>query len=163
VNRRATITAVLCLAAASIPVSVTARTTLPPRVCQPLTKPRVRALFDTWNKALEDQTAKSVTALYGNDATLLPTVEVGPYTKPSEQFFDYFKHFVERHPVATIDEASRFITIRGNLAYDIGLYDFLVDGEDGQNGETIKARYTFIYECEQGVWRIAHHHSSKQP
>jgi uncharacterized protein (TIGR02246 family) len=161
-NRRAISVALLCLTLPRVP-SVDARTVNPPKACQPLNDTRVRVLFDNWNKALEDRTGKSVTALYAHDATLLPTLEVGPYTKRNDEILHYFEHFVLRNPVATIDEQHRFIKIHPGVAYDIGLYSFLVDGETTKQREVVKARYTFIYECEQGLWRISHHHSSKEP
>jgi hypothetical protein len=119
----------------------------------------VKALFVQWNEALGDPTANKVVALCANDATLLPTVENGPYILENEPFTkanglkEYFVHFVERKPVATIDEAKRFIKVGCNIAYDIGLYSFEVNGEHATNRETIRARYTFIYSCPSSkVW-----------
>jgi uncharacterized protein (TIGR02246 family) len=166
VNRRSTIVACLglVLAATATPTAVSARTANPPRKCEEIDKGKIKALFVKWDKALEDITATKVVALYAKDATLLPTVENGPYTTPAE-IKKYFVHFVERKPVATIDETKRVIKLGCNVAYDIGLYRFEVNGEHTDNRETIKARYTFIYEWDAASrsWLIAHHHSSQQP
>jgi len=165
VSRRFVVGAALWLAVASIavPPMVSARTADTQRTCAPIDAKKVRELFSEWNKALEDETAARVVALYAADATLLPTVENGPYTKADGGIKAYFVHFVELKPVATIDEAKRFIKTGCNVAYDIGLYSFEVNGEHTTNRETIRARYTFIYKWDGGRWLIAHHHSSKEP
>eukprot|EP00804_Cyclotella_cryptica_P022469 CCRYP_015110-RC/>CCRYP_015110-RC protein AED:0.06 eAED:0.06 QI:732/1/1/1/0.75/0.8/5/266/459 len=42
---------------------------------------------------------------------------------------------------------------------DTGIYEFTL----GATGEKVKARYTFNYVLEDGVWKIQHHHSSVLP
>jgi uncharacterized protein (TIGR02246 family) len=153
----------LVLAASAAPAQVDARTSDAPRTCAPIDAKRVKALFTEWDKALQDETATKVVAMYADDATLLPTVENGPYTKADGSIKNYFVHFVELKPVATIDETKRFIKIGCNVAYDIGLYTFEVNGEHTTNRETIRARYTFIYQWDGKRWLIAHHHSSRAP
>jgi uncharacterized protein (TIGR02246 family) len=122
----------------------------------------VKVLFVRWNEALQDPGANKVVALCANDAKLLPTVENGPYTK-TDGLKEYFVHFIEQKPVATIDESKRFIKVGCNIAYDIGLYSFEVNGEHTTSRETIRARYTFIYKWDGKRWLIAHHHSSTEP
>ena len=163
-DRRLVISACLglLLAAPAAPTSVWARTGYTSQRCEPIDTKEVKALFVQWDKALEDSSATKVVALYANDATLLPTVENGPYTK-ADGLKEYFVHFVARKPVATIDETKRFIKIGCNVAYDIGLYSFELNGEHTPNRETIKARYTFIYKWDGKRWLIAHHHSSAEP
>jgi uncharacterized protein (TIGR02246 family) len=165
-NRRSSIAACLglVLAAITAPAAVSARTANPPQKCEEIDTGKVKALFVKWDKALEDITAKEVVALYARDATLLPTVENGPYTTPAE-IKKYFVHFVARKPVPTIDETKRVIELGCNVAYDIGLYTFELNGEHTDNRETVKARYTFIYKWDTRAkkWLIAHHHSSKEP
>lgn len=163
-NKKSVVVAFLGLAVTMIvvPSAAGAREPTHPTDCQPISKARVAALFDTWNKALGDPSANSVVNLYANDATLLPTVENGPYGTKAD-IKKYFVHFVELQPVATIDQKSRSITLGCNVAYDIGLYSFEVNGDHSANRETIQARYTFIYKWDGAHWRIAHHHSSKQP
>jgi uncharacterized protein (TIGR02246 family) len=165
-NRKSAIVACLglVLALTVTPATVSARTANPSQKCEEIDTGKVKALFVKWDKALEDPTAAKVVALYAPDATLLPTVENGPYTTPAE-IKKYFVHFVERKPVATIDESKRVIRLGCNVAYDIGLYTFEVNGEHGDKRETIKARYTYIYKWDARTksWLIAHHHSSQQP
>jgi uncharacterized protein (TIGR02246 family) len=152
----------LAVAAVAVPSGAGAREPGPQPKCQPINHERVAALFDTWNKALGDPSANAVVELYANDATLLPTVKNGPYgTKAALK--QYFITFLALKPVATIDQKSRSITVGCNVAYDIGLYSFEVNAAQAANRETIQARYTFIYKWDGRHWRIAHHHSSKQP
>ena len=42
---------------------------------------------------------------------------------------------------------------------DNGIYLFYM----GTTGETVKARYSFVYTIENGKWKISHHHSSQMP
>jgi uncharacterized protein (TIGR02246 family) len=171
VNRKSAIALCLglSLAVMAAPVTANARTGETSQRCEPIATKEVEALFVRWNEALEDPSANKVVALYANDATLLPTVENGPYTLENEPFTktnglkEYFVHFVERKPVATIDEAKRFIKVGCNIAYDVGLYSFEVNGDHTTNRETIRARYTFIYRWDGKRWLIAHHHSSAEP
>lgn len=163
-NRRSAIAVCLGLSVAvmAAPATTYARNGEASQKCEPIGTKGVKALFVRWNEALEDPSANKVVALYANDATLLPTVETGPYTK-ADGLKEYFVHFVERKPVATIDEAKRFIKVGCNIAYDIGLYSFELNGEHTTSRETIKARYTFIYRWDGKRWLIAHHHSSAEP
>ena len=163
-NRRSAIAVCLglSLAVMAAPTTAGARTGDTTQKCEPIGTAAIKALFVRWNEALQDPSAAKVVALYANDATLLPTVENGPYTK-ANGLKEYFVHFVERKPVATIDESRRFIKIGCNIAYDIGLYSFEVNGANTPDRETIKARYTFIYKWDGKRWLIAHHHSSAEP
>ena len=74
---------------------------------------------------------------------------------------DYFVHFLERNPQGTID--SRTIRISCNTASDVGTYTFKLSGKTPGTTETVKARYSFIYELRDGKWVIVHHHSSAMP
>jgi hypothetical protein len=73
----------------------------------------------------------------------------------------YFDYFLKQSPVATID--TRVIQTGCNFAYDIGLYTFMVDGDQPGSRKQVKARYTFIYAPVHGKWLIEHHHSSALP
>jgi uncharacterized protein (TIGR02246 family) len=159
-NRRWTTVALLWLALASFaaPQHAAARAQAH---CAPISETTVKNLFTTWSRALLEHTPDKVVALYGKDATLLPTVEVGPYMH--DDIRKYFVHFLEKRPVATMDDHARVITLGCNVAYDIGLYSFELNGNPPTVRETVKARYTFIYKWDGREWKIAHHHSSKAP
>ena len=161
-NGRSTIIAFVGIAAAIVaaPEPVSARPTPQTQTCTPEQRQTVKNYFAKWNRALTAPNEGLIVALYAAGATLLPTLEAGPYSKGNgPEFANYFQGFVKRTPVATIDESKRTIICGPNIAYDTGLYSFKLHSPD----ETVKARYTFIYQFSGGVWHIAHHHSSKEP
>jgi uncharacterized protein (TIGR02246 family) len=128
--------------------------------CQKITDNQVAELFDRWNASLATKNPDAVIANYASDATLLPTVQNGPLVGPAAMR-DYFVHFLALSPEGKIDQ--RVIHIGCNIAYDIGLYTFTVDGDQPGIRKQLKARYTFIYAPEHGKWLIVHHHSSATP
>jgi uncharacterized protein (TIGR02246 family) len=90
----------------------------------------VEALFDRWNRALATKNPDTVVANYAPDATLLPTVQNGPLIGPAA-IRGYFVHFLEKSPQGTIDR--RIVHIGCNIAYDIGLYTFELDGDPARH------------------------------
>ncbi|HTR18092.1 MAG TPA: SgcJ/EcaC family oxidoreductase, partial [Acetobacteraceae bacterium] len=115
--------------------------------CQKITNDQVAALFDRWNRTLATQNPDAVVANYATDATLLPTVQNGLLIGPAA-IRGYFVHFLEKAPQGTIDQ--RVIHIGCNIAYDVGLYSFTVNGDQPGSRKQMKARYTFIYAPEHG-------------
>ena len=99
-------------------------------------------------------------ATYAPNASLLPTVQNGPLIGP-QAIGKYFDHFLAQSPEATIE--TRVIRTACDVAYDIGLYSFMVDGDQPGTRKQVRARYTFIYAPVHGKWLIAHHHSSAVP
>lgn len=128
--------------------------------CQTISKPQVIALFDEWNEALLTKRTDAMVAKYAADATLLPTVQNGPLIGP-EAIGQYFTDFLKKSPQAEV--TARAIRTGCNIAYDIGLYTFTVDGDQPGKRTQVKARFTLIYAPVHGKWMIAHHHSSADP
>lgn len=131
-----------------------------PAGCQQMTETLAKALFDEWNKALQ-QNPETVVRTYTLDAVLLPTFENGPLIGRAE-IRGYFDHFLEQHPVGRID--TRAIIPAGcNTGVVAGLYTFTVN--EGTARVDKPARYTFVYVYESVPrrWLIAHHHSSARP
>lgn len=128
--------------------------------CAAITPKQVAALFDHWNAALATKDPDAVVRTYARDAVLLPTVENGPLIGP-DAIRGYFVAFLKKNPNGTIDQ--RTIRVGCNMAYDVGLYTFTVDGDQPGSRTQVLARYTYIYEPRGGQWLIVHHHSSKQP
>jgi uncharacterized protein (TIGR02246 family) len=123
--------------------------------CQAVNETDIAALFDRWNRSLATLDPDQVTANYAPDGVLLPTVSNIPRTNHAE-IRDYFVHFLEKTPQGHIDR--RIVKIGCNLALDMGIYTFTFKG-----GQTVQARYTYVYEYRGGKWLIAHHHSSAMP
>lgn len=142
--------------------------------CVPVTKAKIANLFVRWNDALQvpqkdwdHPNPDAVVKLYAEDAILLPTVEIGPYTG-HKQIADYFEHFLVNKPIGKIDKSE--IRIGCNMAFDAGLYTFTFtrcpqppQPADPNCPASVKARYTYVYKFDGRKWLIAHHHSSVQP
>lgn len=127
-------------------------------ICAPATRRLAEELFDEWNAALQTGDAARVTNLYAEDGVLLPTVSNVPRTNHAE-IQDYFEHFLEKHPVGTVN--TRNVKIGCNKLTDAGTYTFRVT--DGEETRDVPARYTFVWENRDGRWLIVHHHSSVMP
>jgi uncharacterized protein (TIGR02246 family) len=123
--------------------------------CAFITEQEVAALFERWNESLKTKDPRKVTENYSKSAVLLPTVSDKPRTDHGA-IEDYFTHFLAKSPVGKIDERS--IKIGCDTVQDMGLYTFQFE-----DGRTVQARYSFIYEFENGHWVISHHHSSMMP
>lgn len=115
----------------------------------------VARLFDRWNAALATGEPSEVSALYANDAVLLPTLSNQPRVS-REAKEDYFRMFLALKPTGTIE--FRRIRIDCDSALDAGIYRFAF-----ADGRLVRARYTFVYGREDGRWRITSHHSSAMP
>lgn len=133
----------------------TAPTAAPSPSCVSAQPSQIAGLFERWNASLATGSPERVAANYAPDAVLLPTVTNEPRTSPAE-IRDYFVKFLKSKPQGTIDK--RIIKIGCNVAQDVGTYTFRF-----ADGNTVKARYTYVYEWKDGQWWIAHHHSSAMP
>jgi len=70
---------------------------------------------------------------------------------------DYFVGFLKKKPQGEIKES--YVTIGDNWCQDTGIYEFTM----GATGDVVKARYSYLYIQEDGIWKIQHHHSSVMP
>ncbi|MBO1923214.1 SgcJ/EcaC family oxidoreductase [Thiomicrorhabdus sp. 6S3-12] len=126
--------------------------------CAPSSEKLAQELFNLWNNSLQSGDPQTVAQLYWEDAILLPTVSNVPRVNHAE-IEDYFRHFLQSKPFGTI--VSRNLKQGCNKLTDAGIYEFKVT----KNGEQtmVPARYTFVYEYRDGLWKISHHHSSMMP
>ncbi len=118
-------------------------------------KTEILSLFDNWNNALQTGNPDKVVEQYAPDAILLPTVS-NKVRHNHAEIKDYFVHFMAKGPKGHIDESN--IRTFGDLAINSGVYTF-----DFANGDSVQARYTFVYERHDGEWKITEHHSSAMP
>ena len=121
-----------------------------------ITEKEVRALFSLWNSALATGDSRIVANRYTKSPVLLPTVSDTPRTN-FESVKDYFDAFLLKEPQGKILEG--YINIGDGWASDTGIYEFTM----GTTGDKVKARYTYLYVQEGGIWKIQHHHSSVMP
>lgn len=113
-------------------------------------KEQVQNLFHLWNDALATGDADAVAKRYAKNAVLLPTVADEPRTD-YDGIRDYFRGFLKLKPQGKILESH--VTTGPNWAKDVGVYEFHMRS----NGSKVKARYSFVYTREDGVWKVAHH------
>lgn len=115
----------------------------------------VTALFTQWQQALISQNAKIVTALYAENATLLPTVS-NQVRHNHEEIEDYFVQLLANEP--TVEMVEQNIRIFDGISINSGVYIFTLKGDI-----TIRARFSFVYQLIAGHWKIIEHHSSEMP
>ena len=121
-----------------------------------VTEETIAALFDRWNESLKTGDPKKVVANYAQRSILLPTISNQPRLTPEEKE-DYFSVFLQTKPSAVINLSQ--ITINGDMAVDSGIYTFTLAAK----GETLKVRYSFVYQWDGEQWLIVSHHSSAMP
>lgn len=125
-------------------------------VCEPIDEEGVARLFDRWNESLAAGDPEGVVDNYAESSVLLPTISsTKRIDRQGKQ--DYFTHFLAAEPSGAV--IARKIDIGCNMVSDSGLYDFFM----GSTGETVRARYTYVYRWENGQWLISSHHSSLVP
>jgi hypothetical protein len=89
--------------------------------------------------------------------SLLPTLS-NKIRSDRESKIDYFEHFLQKKPVGTIKED--YVNIKSpNLATYNGIYTFDLTAI----GQSVDARFTYVYTYENGDWKIKTHHSSLLP
>ena len=120
------------------------------------TEQPLAAMFDRWNESLQTGDPKKVVANYAERSILLPTVSNTPRLTPAEKE-DYFTHFLQSKPSGVIN--LRQIDISGDMAVDSGVYTFTMAAK----GQTVAARYSFVYKWDGERWLIISHHSSGMP
>ena len=116
----------------------------------------VLALFDQWNTALSTLDPDTVTALYTDNAVLLPTVS-NQVRHNHEEIRDYFVSFLQKSPQGVIDEFN--VNILSDVhATNSGIYTFTFG-----NGSQVSARFSYLYVASDDGWKILQHHSSAMP
>jgi uncharacterized protein (TIGR02246 family) len=119
----------------------------------------VQAAYKEWRDAVASGDPKKIVGLYDDDAILLATLENKPLLTDEERL-NYFTKLVKKKIKVTPKEEH--IRFEGrDIAINDGLYTFSYK----VNGKTVKipARFTFVYEKDDGRWEIETHHSSKLP
>ena len=116
----------------------------------------VLGLFDQWNTALSTLNPDTVTALYADNAVLLPTVS-NQVRHNHEEIRDYFVGFLQKSPQGVIDEFN--VNILSDVhATNSGIYTFTFG-----DGSQFSARFSYLYVASDDGWKILQHHSSAMP
>ena len=121
-----------------------------------MTHDDVVALFEAWNAALATLDPDTVTAMYADDAVLLPTVS-NQVRHNHPEIRDYFVNFLQKSPQGVINE-SNVSVLSDAHATNSGVYTFTFG-----DGSTVKARFSYSYVATDAGWKILQHHSSAMP
>lgn len=113
-------------------------------------------LFSNWNDAIQTGDPDKVTAMYAEDAVLLPTVS-NQVRHNHAEIRDYFVSFLAKSPSGEINEANPR-QLSDDLVSNTGVYTFTFG-----DGAQVMARYSYLYKCIGGEWKILEHHSSMMP
>ena len=116
----------------------------------------VLGLFDQWNTALSTLNPDTVTALYADNAVLLPTVS-NQVRHNHEEIRDYFVGFLQKSPQGVVDEFNVDI-LSDTHATNSGVYTFTFG-----DGSKVSARFSYLYVASNDGWKILQHHSSAMP
>lgn len=128
--------------------------------CAAVSQATVESWFTAFNASWATKKPANVAALFTKDAVLLATVSNKPRTTPAE-VEDYFVKFLKGSPVGTVNTST--IKMSCNSISRLGTWTVaLTDAATGAKTD-VKARYSFIYKREGGVWKIDHLHSSMMP
>ena len=139
----------------STPVPVPAAAAAPKKATD-MTDQQVHDLFQQWNDALATLNPDAVAERYTKNSILLPTVSDTPRVD-YEGIKSYLVDFLKKQPQGTLIKSK---VLKGDdWALDAGIYEFSM----GATGDKVRARYTYLYNAEDGEWKIAHHHSSIMP
>lgn len=128
--------------------------------CPTVSQADVERQFTTFNAAWATKDPDKVAALFTKDAVLLATVSNKPRTTP-EGVRDYFVSFLKNSPQATIDSSS--VKIDCGTASRVGTWTVNLTDPATGGVRAVKARYSFVYKYDGGVWKIDHLHSSMMP
>ena len=116
----------------------------------------VLGLFDQWNTALSTLNPDTVTALYADNAVLLPTVS-NQVRHNHEEIRDYFVGFLQKSPQGVVDEFNVNILSDTHVT-NSGVYTFTFG-----DGSKVSARFSYLYMASDDGWKILQHHSSAMP
>jgi uncharacterized protein (TIGR02246 family) len=116
----------------------------------------VLGLFDQWNTALSTLNPDTVTALYADNAVLLPTVS-NQVRHNHEEIRDYFVGFLQKSPQSVVDEFNVNILSDTHVT-NSGVYTFTFG-----DGSKVSARFSYLYVASDDGWKILQHHSSAMP
>ncbi len=132
----------------------------PHLTCQRLTPAQLDQQFAAFNASWATKSPDAVAAMFDDDAVLLATIASVPRTDTAG-IRDYFVKFLKGSPVGRIDTSS--IKSGCNWALRMGTWTVIMSDPATGAKTDVKARYTFLYQFEDGKWRIEHLHSSVLP
>ena len=111
-------------------------------------------LLQKWASIVKDGDANQVVSLYHGDGILLGTFS-NKERVGHGLILEYFENLL-KFPVE-VEIVSEHPSVFESVAVNSGLYNFVT------GGKTINARFSFVYQKDNGEWKIISHHSSVMP
>jgi uncharacterized protein (TIGR02246 family) len=115
---------------------------------------------ERWSEAFNPGDVEQMVRMYTSDALVLGTLCPGMTSKPDD-LRAYFKAAAAAKLQVELGDHSAVALAEDAVAI-AGFYDFSRPATDGQPG-VVPARFSFIMVKKDGIWKIAHHHSSVRP
>jgi uncharacterized protein (TIGR02246 family) len=116
-------------------------------------------VFIDWINGIEKNMPNSLTKLYSEDTTFLPTLSK-KFIENENTIMDYYKFLLQNK--INIKLIKQDIKKFDKIILHSGFYDFICLDKN-KNKSIINARFTFVYKKINGKWKIVHHHSSEKP
>jgi len=142
------------LASALFPVAVV----IPPALADK--REDAYAGVERWSEAFNSGDVEQIVRMYTNDALVLGTLSPGMSSKPDD-LRAYFKAAVAAKLRVKLGDHSAVALAEDAVAI-AGFYDFSRPAANGQP-VVVPARFSFVMVKTDGIWKIAHQHSSVRP
>ena len=117
-------------------------------------------VLKNWIKYVSNNDIVNVVDMYAENGVLLGTFS-DAVRKGKNDIEDYFKYFLKKNPTPNLVKTETHIINDNNFTV-CGFYDFEVDSEHG-NRAISKARFSFVFQKQNDLFKILSHHSSIMP
>jgi len=117
------------------------------------------ASIERWSEAFNSGDVEQIVRMYTNDALVLGTLSPGMTTK-SDDLRAYFKAAAAAKLQVRLGDHSA-VALGEDAVVIAGFYDFSAPA--GGHPVVVPARFSFVMVKKDGIWKIAHHHSSVRP
>jgi hypothetical protein len=117
-------------------------------------------LLNRWRMEFTAGSTDRLSALYADDAILIPTKDSKPY-KGKEAIRGYYKDLLARHPTVSIKPSS--LTSGCGTAAVSGPVFYRLAGERKGTRTLLGGRYTTEFGLLDGSWRIMRHSLAADP
>jgi uncharacterized protein (TIGR02246 family) len=115
---------------------------------------------ERWSEAFNSGDVEQIVGMYTNDAIVLGTLSPGMTSKPDD-LRAYFKAAAAAKLQVKLGDHSAVALAEDAVAI-AGFYEFSRPAADGQP-VVVPARFSFVMVKKDGIWKIAHQHSSVRP
>ena len=115
---------------------------------------------ERWSAAFNSGDVEQIVRMYTDDALVLGTLSPGMTSRPDD-LRAYFKAAADAKLQVKLGDHLAVALAKDAVAI-AGFYDFSRPAADRQP-VVVPARFSFVMVEKDGIWKIAHHHSSVRP